>query len=96
MSIRNSAVRHATAAIVAASFLAVGACGDDDSSTSSSGGPSCAELKTQVDACTTIKQETKDAFLATCAEPRFTASCRSCLNGKLCGVTEDCDRLCGK
>ncbi len=94
MSLHLSSMRFAVFASLLTGLVLVSACGDDDDS--AAGGPSCAELKTQVDACTTLSQSFKDSFLTTCAEPRITAACRSCLNGKVCGVTENCDRVCGK
>ncbi len=56
--------------------------------------PTCAQLQTQINACTNISQAGKDLLGPFCA----TASdaCRSCLDGQLCGVTEQCDPQCGK
>ena len=56
--------------------------------------PTCAQLQTQINACTNISQSGKDALGPFCA----TASdaCRSCLDGTLCGVTSQCDPQCGK
>jgi hypothetical protein len=51
-------------------------------------------MKTEIDACDNISQETKDAFSKVCAG--FSEDCRACLDGTLCGVTEQCDPLCKK
>jgi hypothetical protein len=56
--------------------------------------PSCADLQSQLNACTNISQSTKDKFAGFCATA--ADACRSCLDGNLCGVTEQCDPACGK
>jgi hypothetical protein len=66
-------------------------CGSDDGDADA---PSCEELQTQIDACTNISQNGKDSLGPFCATA--SAACRSCLDGKLCGTTEQCDPACGK
>ena len=68
------------------------ACG----TSSSSAAPTCAQLQTQINACPNFSQADKDSLGPFCASPRATDACRSCLDGHLCGVTEQCDPQCGK
>src|SRR5262249_4738153 len=56
--------------------------------------PSCENLKAQIDACDKISQDAKDSMPAFCAG--VSEACRACLDGTLCGVTEQCDPVCGK
>ncbi|MDB4944232.1 MAG: hypothetical protein JWP97_3766 [Labilithrix sp.] len=56
--------------------------------------PSCSDLQTQINGCSNISQGTKDSFGAFCGS--VSTACRSCLDGDLCGVTEQCDSVCGK
>lgn len=65
-----------------------------DAGTDASTAPSCDVLQAQVDACTTLSQNSKDTFPTFCSS--ISAGCRACLDGVLCGVTEQCDSLCGK
>ena len=69
------------------------ACGPSSSATSA---PTCAQLQTQINACPNFSQADKDSLGPFCASPRATDACRSCLDGHLCGVTEQCDPQCGK
>ncbi len=76
-----------TVAVSIALGLASYACGD-----SAKAAPSCADLQKQLNGCTTIKQSTKDSFGTFCGAS--SEACRSCLDGVLCGVTEQCDPQC--
>jgi hypothetical protein len=69
------------------------ACGTSSSSTTA---PTCAQLQAQIDACPGFSQADKDSLGPFCASARATDACRSCLDGHLCGVTEQCDPQCGK
>lgn len=64
---------------------------------SSATAPSCDELSEQYAACNSNAAKDKQRFLAVCTQqPRFTAPCRRCLDGKVCGDTQACDPSCGK
>ena len=70
-------------------FAALAACKSDTDDSA----PTCADLRAQYDACPGgHTKENSDAFDAVC--PQVSEDCRSCLDGKLCGVTEQCDSLC--
>ena len=56
--------------------------------------PTCNALQTQLDACSNVSQPAKDQLARFCATA--SEACRSCLDGTLCGTTEQCDPLCGK
>lgn len=59
--------------------------------------PSCEELSEQYAACNSNAAKDKQRFVAVCTQqPRFTAACRRCLDGKVCGDTQACDASCGK
>lgn len=69
-------------------------CGPGGSTASA---PSCDELLTEYKTCQPVRTQGQlDTFNSFCASPRASDSCRSCLKGKLCGVTESCDPACGK
>lgn len=69
------------------------ACGTSSSSTTA---PTCAQLQTQINTCPGFSQADKDSLGPFCASARATDACRSCLDGHLCGVAEQCDPQCGK
>lgn len=94
-------------AVLVACVLALAACsggggdaGSGDGNGSADGAPTCDDLQVEANGCKTSTQGEKDQFAqvaATCkSQARFTADCRKCLSGKICGVTESCDPLCGK
>ncbi len=56
--------------------------------------PTCAQLQTQINACATVSKFLKDNFAATCAP--LSEACRACVDGVVCGITEQCDGACGK
>jgi hypothetical protein len=56
--------------------------------------PTCEQLQSQIDGCSNLPQTAKDSLGPFCA--KASEACRSCLDGKLCGVTEQCDPACGK
>ncbi len=87
LSLRGVALGALVAGFAAAS---AGCTGNLDAASTSVA--SCAELKAQIDACGSVSQTTKDAFLAQCT--KLPDSCRACFDGKLCGSTEGCERLC--
>ena len=56
--------------------------------------PTCAALEMQFDACMNVPQSVKDQLARFCATA--SEACRSCLDGTLCGTTEQCDPVCLK
>ena len=73
-----------------------GSAGDSGAVDSGKPAPTCAQLQAQINACPGFTQAQKDQLGPFCASPTATDACRSCLDGNLCGVTEQCDPQCGK
>ncbi len=78
-------------AIVSSALVA---CGGDDKTESTFGAPTCDALQKQYDACTNVSAESKANFGPFCTNA--SDDCRRCLDGTLCGTTEQCDALCKK